>query len=178
MKNLLCGLLSLGFIAHTYAMNSNPIPNPPSALSADSVECQKNGGTLFAATIVSTPTYSSGKLQGGVMLSHTHVNAVPIGEKATANNTYDVAIDNVYAVDYDNAQPNKTVPASLAQLKIGTNVEFCGQPYSQGGGIHWVHSNCGSQVTTNTPNGSVRIINSDGTLGASLTNNQEYCSIF
>lgn len=177
MKKIYFSCLALGFIFNVYA-NSDLIPPPPTALQADSIECKQNGGTLFAATVVSNPKYSSGKLQRGVELSHTHINVVPLGEKQSANNIYDVAIDNVYAMDYDVSQPYKRVPESLTNLKIGTNVELCGQPYSQGGGIHWVHSNCGQKKTAAKPDGSIKIINADGTLSNSLTDNQEYCTIF
>lgn len=171
-------LLSTGWILNAYASNSNPIPNPPSAFAADSQACQVNGGTLFVATIVSAPVYKSGSSQQGVELSHTHVNAVPIGQKASTTNTYDVAMDNVFASGYDSAQPYNQVPSPLTQLKIGQNVEFCGQPYSGGGGIHWVHTNCGDTPTSSEPNGSVRIINADGSLGANLENATEYCYLW
>lgn len=171
-------LLSAGCMFSVYASNSNPIPTPPASFAADSQACQNNGGTLFVATIVSNPVYKSGSSRQGVELSHTHVSAVPIGEQQSSANTYDIAMDNVFASGYDSAEPNNQVPAPLTSLKVGQNVEFCGQPYSDGGGIHWVHTNCGDTPTTSEPNGSVRIINSSGSLGTNLENSTEYCSLW
>lgn len=140
------------------------------AFADDAQLCSANAGTLIVGTVVSAPTFKHGMYRKGVELSHTHLTLK--GESDGAN--YDVAMDNVFATGY---QPNTpAVPAPLNTIAVGDKLELCGLPFP--GGIHWVHTNCGDTATTQDPNGWVKEIAADGTVGPNLEDGQKYCSLW
>ena len=108
----------------------------------------------------------------GVQLSHTvlYMKADQDGKY------YQVAMDNVYATDY--VKNSTSMPASLAALKAGTRIEVCGEKYSDGSGIHWVHNNCGDTPSTSAPNGWTKTIASSGSVSANLERSTNYCYLW
>jgi len=83
----------------------------------------------------------------------------------------------VFANGYD--QAGESVPAPLSQIQRGDHLELCGKPYASGGpGMDWVHTNCGDQPTPDKPDGWVKVIGPDGTLGPNLESNREYCRLW
>lgn len=161
-----------------------PVPNVPSGFDNDNSLCQARTDMvdsgkfyLLVGTVVNSPIYKDGMNQKNVELSHTHFSVLPLGE-SNPQNYYDVAADNVFASGYDQAQPNKSVPAPLSNLVPGTTVELCGITYADkspqtgvvSNGIHWVHI-ANQQMTEG---GWTKIINSDGSLSDNLENNTEY----
>ena len=106
-------------------------------------------------------------------LSHTHVTL----QSDRDGQTYDVAMDNVFASGYDAA--GETIPSPLSSIAVGDRLDLCGELY-QGGdlGIHWVHTDCGKPPAPNAPDGWVKILGADGTPGANLEDSREYCGIF
>lgn len=143
-----------------------------SALASEQSNCTANKGAFLTGKVMSAPKFASGSSIQGVETSHTHVNL-----KADQDGkTYDVAMDNVYAVDY--IKNAKAVPKSLALIKINDRLQVCGKKYTTGVGIHWVHSNCGATPTTSAPNGSVKIIAASGSVGANLERSQTYCYLW
>lgn len=132
-----------------------------------------NKGTFLSGTVTTGPRFqAASQTIDGVKLSHTiiYMRADQDGR------SYQVAMDNVYAVDY--VQNSTSIPASLAALKAGTKVEVCGKKYSDGSGIHWVHSNCGATPTTSAPNGFIKQISSTGAIGANLERSEAYCYLW
>lgn len=130
-------------------------------------------GTYLSGTVTSAPRFQSAtQTINGIKLSHTilYMRADQDGR------SYQVAMDNVYAVDY--VQNSSAIPASLAALKVNSRLEVCGQKYSDGSGIHWVHSNCGATPTNSQPNGFVKAISSSGTIGSNLERSQAYCYLW
>jgi hypothetical protein len=142
------------------------------ALADEASDCKAAGGSFRTGTVVSGPTFAHGQFRKGVELSHTHLSVVADQD----GKTYDVAIDNVYAGGYDAAKAS--VPAPLDSIKVNDKVEMCGQLYSRGVGIHWVHSNCGDKPTPQDPNGWLKKLAADGTPGPNYEGNTEYCSLF
>ncbi len=109
---------------------------------------------------------------GSVELSHTHVFV-----KSDQNGmTYDVAIDNIFASGYDSA--GESVPFPLNNIKVGDHLDLCGKPYPNGKGIDWVHTDCGDTPTPARPNGWLKIISPDASIGDNLENSTEHCSVF
>ncbi len=148
--------------------------------------CAANGG-YFQYGTVNTPQDSDypavtnfkngGKLKG-IPLTHTHIEIT----SGIDGQIYDIAIDNVFAADYD---PKKlVVPPSYAKsLTANSTVYLCSGnpakvPYSltetvASQGIDWVHTNCaasGYQSTFN--NGFLYSQN------VNLTNSQTYCRLW
>ena len=67
------------------------------ATASEQSDCQAAAGSFITGTVVSGPKFAAASttLKGG-KLSHTHVRL-----KADQDGrTYDVAMDNVYAIDY------------------------------------------------------------------------------
>ena len=143
------------------------------AMADGQSDCDAAAGTYLTGTVVSGPTFARGvQSRQGVKLSHTHVRL----QADQDGQTYDVAMDNVYAYDF---VPNRTsMPASLRQIQVGDQLELCGQPYSRGIGIHWVHSNCGVTPDSAHPDGWVKEIAGDGSVGDNLEGSQSYCYLF
>lgn len=140
-----------------------------STFADDAQKCTASGGTLLTGQVTSTPKFENGMFREGVELSHTHLSL-----KGDDDNTYDVAIDNVFASGYQ--QNAKNVPAPLDSIVVGDKLEVCGIPFR--GGIHWVHNNCGDVPTSSDPNGWVKVIQPDGSVGPNLEGSQTYCYLW
>lgn len=140
-----------------------------SARSDNARECKASGGTLLVGQVVSPPKFRHGMYKKGVELSHTHLKL-----RGSDGDTYDVAIDNVFAAGY---QPHsKKVPEPLNTIEVGDKIEACGIPFK--GGIHWVHNNCGDRPTRSDPNGWLKIVRADGSTGPNLESSQKYCRLW
>ena len=133
--------------------------------------CTAAGGAMITGPVVTGPTFASGSSLKGVELSHTHVHV----RADQDGKTYDVAMDNVYAVDY--VKNAKSVPKSLAAIKVNDRLEMCGAKYTSGVGIHWVHNNCGDKPTKSAPNGWVKEMSSSS-VGSNLERSQTYCYLW
>jgi hypothetical protein len=133
--------------------------------------CASNAGTLLTGTVISRPRFVHGHDLRGVELSHTHVRLR--GDDARV---YDIAIDDIFAEGYD--QAGESVPVPLSQIRLGDHLELCGKPYTSGQGMDWVHTNCGDRPSQGKPDGWVKVIGSDNTLGPNLESNQEYCRLW
>jgi hypothetical protein len=143
------------------------------ALASELSTCTANKGAYISGTVTSAPKFASGStIIKGVRLTHTrlYLRAEQDGK------SYDVAMDNVYAVDY--VKNATTMPKSLAAIKVNDRLSLCGKKYTSGTGIHWVHSNCGDTPTAAAPNGSVKIMSSSGSVGANLERSQNYCYLW
>lgn len=139
-------------------------------------DCQAAQGSYLSGTVTSPPRWvpasrRHGERQG-VELSHTHLRLLADQD----HRSYDVAIDNVFAGGYD--QAGRSVPDPLNRIRSQTKIAVCGKLYSDGTGIDWVHTNCGKPPRRNAPDGWIRMVAPDGSLGPNLENSQEYCSIF
>ncbi|WP_193430986.1 hypothetical protein [Chromobacterium sphagni] len=143
-----------------------------SALADGKSDCRAAAGSYLTGTVVSGPNFASGQMLNGVELSHTHVSL----QSDQDGQTYDVAMDNVFASGYDSAGEN--VPYPLSSIEPGDHLQLCGQPYSSGLGIHWVHTNCGARPTRKQPNGWVKKVNSDGSVSGNYEANTEYCQLW
>ncbi|MTW04772.1 hypothetical protein GM668_22105 [Duganella ginsengisoli] len=132
--------------------------------------CTAASGTLLVGKVVSGPTFKAAKdVLQGVKLSHTHIRIQQGGGK-----NLDVAIDNVFAKDY--VKNSNAVPASLKAIKVGDTLEVCGQTFA--GGIHWVHTNCGEPSSPGKPNGWVKVVNPDGSVGDNIESSETYCYLW
>jgi hypothetical protein len=122
--------------------------------------------------VVSEPAFAAGKSRRGTELSHTRLSL-----KADQDGrVYHVAIDNVFAAGYDSA--GDSVPPDLDKIHKGTRLQLCGQLFSRGIGIHWVHMNCADRPTEAEPNGWTKIVNPDGSLSPNLAANGKYCGLW
>lgn len=159
MKNALIATLLLGL-----------------ALAASATEqssCAAAKGAFLTGTVTTAPKFAAAtQTLQGVQLSHTHLSL----RADQDGKTYDVAIDNVFAVDY--VKNAKTVPTSLAAIKVNDRLELCGAKYTSGVGIHWVHTNCGATPTTSAPNGWVKQFSSGSSVGSNLERSQTYCYLW
>lgn len=140
------------------------------ALADDAQQCAANAGTLLVGRVVSAPTFKHGMFRKGVELSHTHLTLKGDADGAD----YDVAIDNVFASGYQ--QGVAVVPPPLNSIAVGDKLELCGLPFQ--GGIHWVHTNCGDTPTSQDPNGWLKEVAADGTVGPSFEDSQQYCYLW
>lgn len=156
-------------VASLLLINAFAIP----ALADEASDCQTNAGSYLTGIVVKGPYFKGGKDQKGVELSHTHVTIK--GDQTGAS--YDVAMDNVFASGYD--QAGEHVPAPLSSIQKGDRLGLCGQMYSDGTGIHWVHTNCGKKPTAAKPNGSVKTLDGEGNpTSGNLEDSTEYCSLW
>jgi hypothetical protein len=138
--------------------------------AGDAAQCQRDAGTFLTGTVVRAPRFVAGKeRRQGVYLSHTRLTL-----RGDDRQSYDVAIDNVFANGYRRNQPS--IPAPLNGIRVGDRLELCGQPFP--GGIHWVHTNCGSASTRDKPNGWVRKIAPNGAVGDNMEAGQTYCHLW
>jgi hypothetical protein len=144
-----------------------------SASASEQTLCTAAKGAFLTGTVTTAPKFAAASttLQG-VGLSHTHITL----RADQDGKSYDVAMDNVYAVDY--VKNAKTMPASLAAIKVNDRMELCGEKYTSGVGIHWVHSNCGATPKATAPNGWVKHLSSSGSVGTNLERSQTYCYLF
>ncbi len=134
--------------------------------------CAAAAGTYLTGTVVAGPFYAHGKAVGGKQLSHTRLSL-----KADQDGrVYDVAIDNIYAAGYD--QAGDRIPAPLDGIHRQDRLELCGQRYTSGLGIHWVHTNCGARPNRNHPDGWVKVLDAKGSAGPNLESSTEYCGLW
>lgn len=143
------------------------------AMADDAANCKAAAGSYLTGVVTTAPKFAAASetLQG-IKLSHTHVTLK--GDKD--GKSYDVAMDNVYAVDY--VKNSSSIPKSLAAIKVGNHLELCGQLYTSGSpGIHWVHDNCGDKPTSSEPNGWTSIV-TNGVVGVNLERSQTYCYLW
>jgi len=134
--------------------------------------CTAAAGSYLTGVVVSAPRFAHGQFRHGVELSHTHVSL----RADQDGRVYDVAMDNVFANGYQ--KNSKRVPAPLDSIRVDDHLELCGQLYTSGVGIHWVHSNCGATPTAATPDGWVKQLGAGGAPGVNDESNQKFCSLF
>ena len=151
-----------------------PCRAPRSSLSPTptrSSDCAAAAGTYLTGVVVAAPTFQRGKKLRGVELSHTHIALVgAIGAKR-----YDIAVDDVYASGY--LPRHEVVPAPRwDRIRVGARLSLCGIAYR--GGMHWVHANCGDKPTPQDPDGWLKEIASDGTVGPNLEASTTYCYLW
>lgn len=144
-----------------------------SAAADLAADCANAKGVYLTGKVTSAPKFASGKSLKHVELSHTRLSV-----SATDGQTYQVAVDNVFAAGYDAANPKKQVPSPLSQIHVGDQLEMCGVQYTHPLGIDWVHTNCGDTPVTGKPDGWIREIANDGTPGDNLESSQEYCRLW
>jgi hypothetical protein len=145
----------------------------PTIALADAVQdCHDATGSYLTGTVVTPPSFSGGKKLNGVELSHTHLSV----QADSDGKTYDVAIDNVFADNY--TKNEKSVPAPLNSIMVGDKLQLCGQLYSSGLGIHWVHTNCGVTPTAAKPNGWVKKISDNGSVSDNFEDLTTYCYLW
>lgn len=143
------------------------------ARADQATQCQANAGSYLTGKVITGPKFVSGHPRRGVELSHTHLRLLSDQD----GKSYDVAIDNVFASGYDTA--GEHVPAPLSSIHVGDRLALCGQLYTQGGrGIHFVHTNCGDTPRANDPDGWVKLVAADGSVGPNLEDTQEYCRLW
>ena len=142
------------------------------AFASEQTVCTANKGTYLTGVVTSAPRFATSSSSiDGIKLTHTRLNV-----RATDGKTYDVAMGNVYAVDY--VRNSTAMPKSLAAIKVNDKLGLCGVTYPNGTGIHWVHNNCGDVPTTSAPNGWVKIHSPTGAIGANLERSQNYCYLW
>jgi len=145
----------------------------PTALADEAALCQAAGGSYLSGTVVQGPSFAAGSARDGVELSHSHLTL----QSDQDGQSYDVAMDNVFASGYDAA--GEAVPSPLSSIAVGDKLDLCGELYQNGGlGIHWVHLDCGKPPTASAPDGWVKIIEAGGTPGPNLEDSQEYCKLW
>ena len=145
------------------------------AWADDRADCAAVQGVLLVGKVISGPTFVHGQFLQGVELSHTRI----LVQADASGTVYDARIDNVFAEDYQ--KNSRMVPASLSALSSGTHVEICGATYQDSGappGIHWTHTDCGSPPQPGKPDGWVKVVSADGSVGPNLEAAGQYCSIF
>ena len=142
------------------------------AMADGKTDCSAAAGSFRSGTVVSGPTFAAAKTTlKGVGLSHTHIRVQTVQD----GQIYDVAMDNVFASDF--VKNSKSIPRSLAAIKVGDTVEMCGQLYSSGYGIHWVHDNCNATPSSTQPDGFIKKLVS-AREGNSLEASQAYCYLW
>lgn len=147
-------------------------PASASAPADEQSACAAAAGSYLTGVVVSAPKFAHGQFRHGVELSHTHVSL----RADQDGRVYDVAMDNVFANGYQ--KNSKRVPAPLSGIHVGDHLELCGQLYTSGVGIHWVHTNCGATPTAAAPDGWVKQLDAGGAPGVNEESNNKFCSIF
>lgn len=142
------------------------------AFADEQGDCDAAAGSYISGTVVSGPRFQTGSARQGVKLTHTHIQVVADQD----GQTYDVAIDNVYAADF--VRNSTRVPNSFKTFAVNTQVSMCGSLYTSGVGIHWVHNNCNVDPSSSTPDGWIKKMYSDGSVSDSYTSSQNYCYLF
>jgi hypothetical protein len=143
-----------------------------SAFADEAAHCSAEGGSYLTGVVVKGPKFAHGQFRKGVELSHTHLKV----QADQDGQLYDVAIDNVFAAGF--TANSKSVPDSLESIREHDRVSLCGQLYTNGVGIHWVHNNCGEKPSAKHPNGWIKTLAADGSTGPNLEDNTQYCSLF
>ncbi|WP_295997148.1 hypothetical protein [Rugamonas sp.] len=134
--------------------------------------CKAAAGSYLSGVVMTPPAFAHGQFRHGVELSHTHVSL----RADQDGRVYDVAMDNVFATGF---QAGRTgIPPPLNTIRVNDRLQLCGQLYSKGVGIHWVHTNCGAKPTPAHPDGWVKHVHSDGTLSTNGESNTHYCPLF
>ena len=143
------------------------------ARADEATQCRANAGAYLTGRVADDPTFAPGHRRDGVELSHTHLKLLADQD----GQSYDVAIDNVFATGYDAAE--ERVPAPLSTIRTGDRLELCGKLFAHDGlGIDWVHTNCGTTPTQAQPDGWLKIVAADGTPGPNLEDSPEYCRLW
>jgi hypothetical protein len=145
------------------------------AWAEEAAQCRANGGTYLTGSVIRGPIFARGRHPlHGVQLSHTHLTLLSDQNRQS----YDVAVDDVFAPGYDAA--GDSVPAPLSSIRVGNRLEVCGRPYMDdtGPGIDWVHTNCGATPIPKKPNGWLKIIGANGVPGLNLESYQKYCYLW
>lgn len=140
--------------------------------ASEAAACAAAHGTLLTGVVGKAPKFHRAtETLDGVKLSHTILYL-----SADDGKSYQVAMDNVYAPDF--VKNANAMPPSLAALTVGTRLEVCGQKYSDGSGIHWVHDNCGVTPTARAPDGWVKRLGPGDAAGANLEGSTAYCHLW
>ncbi|MES2298281.1 MAG: hypothetical protein V4582_14640 [Pseudomonadota bacterium] len=126
----------------------------------------------MSGVVVKPPVFRHGQFRKGIELSHTHMML----RADQDGRVYDLAIDNVFATGFDARRA--LVPAVLNAIRVNERLEMCGQLYSRGLGMHWMHTNCGRRPTPSKPNGWLRVIGADRAQGQNIEGNTAYCALF
>jgi hypothetical protein len=143
------------------------------ARADEAAQCRANAGTYLTGSVTAAPSFASGRPRDGVELSHTHLTLLSDQDEQS----YNVAIDNVFATGYDAA--GESVPAPLSTIRTGDRLELCGKRFTRGGlGIDWVHTNCGETPNAAQPDGWVKALAADGTPSPNLEDSREYCRLW
>lgn len=146
---------------------------PVTARADEAADCAANAGRYLTGVVSVAPYFKGGRDRHGVELSHSHVTITGDAD----GQPYDVAMDNVFASGYDAA--GRTVPAPLSGIAKGDRLGLCGLIYADGGGIHWVHGNCGKRPSPTKPNGWVKKLDASGQpISGNLEDNGEYCRLW
>ena len=140
------------------------------AMADDAADCRAAAGSYLTGVVQAAPTYVRGSRLHGVELSHTHIL---LRGDADARR-YDIAADDVFANGYSKSR--RTIPAPLDQIRTGTRLSVCGIPFH--GGMHWVHTNCGDHPTAKDPDGWLKLIAADGSVGPNLEGSTTYCALW
>lgn len=140
------------------------------ARADDAADCHAAAGSYLTGVVQSAPIDVRGSRRHGVELSHTHIRLLGDADGLR----YDIAVDDVFASGYRPRQHQ--VPAPLDQIRPGAHLAACGIPYA--GGMHWVHTNCGDKPTPQDPDGWLKLISADGSLGPNLEGSTAYCSLW
>jgi hypothetical protein len=139
----------------------------------EAARCRANAGTYLTGSVIEAPSFRPGHPRDGVELSHTHLTLLSDRD----GQSYDVAIDDVFATGYDAA--GESVPAPLSTIRTGDRLELCGKLFTHGGlGIDWVHTNCGGRPNRRQPDGWLKVLAPDGAPGPNLEASQEYCRLW
>ena len=143
------------------------------AMADSQTDCADAAGTYLTGRVVSGAKFASARTAlKGIRLTHTHVQI----QSDQDGHVYDVAMDNVFASDY--VRNASTMPRSLAAIRAGDHLQLCGEPYSSGYGIHWVHTNCSATPDPSHPDGSVKEVAVNGTVSRNLESSQAYCYLW
>jgi hypothetical protein len=143
------------------------------AMADEAGLCQAADGSYLTGTVTQAPRFVAGHARDGVELSHTQLTL----QADQDGESYDVAMDNVFASGYDAA--GEAVPSPLSSITVGDKLELCGELYQSGDvGIHWVHTDCGDPPAATAPDGWVKLIGADGAVGPNLEDSQEYCKLW
>jgi hypothetical protein len=140
------------------------------ARADDAANCHAAAASYLTGVVQSAPTFVRGSRLHGVELSHTHIRLVGDADARP----YDIAADDVFASGYSPAR--RTIPAPLDQIRPGMRLSVCGIAFH--GGVHWVHTNCGDTPTARDPDGWLRQVAADGSVGPNLEGSTTYCSLW